>query len=83
MILRENATLHHLFHALLTAELVDNAGWDLLAALAEEADDDDALDHFTLRQAEEEDHLEYLRQTIARYTESRVLGERLNLPTEL
>jgi hypothetical protein len=82
VILRKDVELHHLFHALMAAELVDNAGWDLLAALAEEADDDDALDAFTLRQAEEEDHLEYLRQTMARYAESRVLGEELQLPTE-
>ncbi|MDY7227270.1 DUF892 family protein [Hyalangium rubrum] len=82
VILREDVALQHLFHALMAAELVDNAGWDLLAALAEEADDDDALDSFTLRQAEEEDHLEYLRQTMSRYAESQVLGGRLQLPTE-
>lgn len=82
VILREDVDLHHLFHALLAAELVDNAGWDLLVALAEEADDDDALDAFTLRQAEEEDHLEYLSQTIARYAESQVFGGQLQLPTE-
>ena len=74
--------LQHLFHALMAAELVDNAGWDLLVALAEEADDDEALDAFTLRQAEEEDHLDYLQQTMARYAESQVLGEQLQLPTE-
>ncbi|MBN1206810.1 MAG: hypothetical protein JXB05_18145 [Myxococcaceae bacterium] len=82
VILHEGAEAHHLFHALLAAELVDNAGWDLLVALAEEADDDEALDAFAMRQAEEEDHLEYLRQTISRYTESRVLGGKLQLPTE-
>jgi bacterioferritin (cytochrome b1) len=82
VILREGVELPHLFHALMAAELVDNAGWDLLAALAEEADDDEALDSFALRQAEEEDHLEYMRQTIARYAESQVLGEQLELPTE-
>jgi hypothetical protein len=82
VILREDVELQHLFHALMAAELVDNAGWDLLVALAEEADDDDALDAFTLRQAEEEDHLEYLRQTMSRYAESQVLGEQLQLPTE-
>jgi hypothetical protein len=54
----------------------------LLAALAEEADDDEALDAFLLRQAEEEDHLEYLRETMSRYAESQVLGEVLQLPTE-
>ncbi|HYH96797.1 hypothetical protein [Hyalangium sp.] len=82
VILRDGVELHHLFHALMAAELVDNAGWDLLAVLAEEADDDDALDAFLLRQAEEEDHLEYLRQTMARYAESQVLGGALQLPTE-
>ncbi len=82
IILREDVALQHLFHALMAAELVDNAGWDLLAALAEEADDDDALDCFALRQAEEEDHLDYLRQTMSRYAESQVLGGRLQLPTE-
>lgn len=83
VILRPDAQLPHLFHALMAAELVDNAGWDLLVSLAEEADDDEALDTFGLRLAEEEDHLEYLRQTMARYTESRVLGGALQLPTEL
>lgn len=82
VILREDAELQHLFHALMAAELVDNEGWDLLSALAEEADDDEALDAFLLRQAEEEDHLDYLRQTIARYAESQVLGGQLQLPTE-
>jgi bacterioferritin (cytochrome b1) len=82
VILREDMELSHLFHALMAAELVDNAGWDLLAALAEEADDDEALDAFLLRQAEEEDHLEYLRETMSRYAESQVLGEVLQLPTE-
>jgi bacterioferritin (cytochrome b1) len=82
VILSQGVELPHLFHALMAAELVDNAGWDLLAALAEEADDDEALDALTLRQAEEEDHLEYLRQTMARYAENRVLGEELQLPTE-
>ncbi len=82
IILREDVALQHLFHALMAAELVDNAGWDLLTALAEEADDDEALDCFALRQAEEEDHLEYLRQTLSRYAESQVLGGRLELPTE-
>jgi bacterioferritin (cytochrome b1) len=82
VILRQDLALQHLFHALMAAELVDNAGWDLLVALAEEADDDEALDAFTLRQAEEEDHLDYLQQTMARYAESQVLGGQLQLPTE-
>jgi bacterioferritin (cytochrome b1) len=83
VILSQAPQLPHLFHALMAAELVDNAGWDLLVSLAEDADDDEALDTFGIRLAEEEDHLEFLRQTLTRYAESRVLGGALQLPTEL
>ncbi|MDC0713234.1 DUF892 family protein [Stigmatella sp. ncwal1] len=83
VILAQEPQLPHLFHALMAAELVDNAGWDLLVCLAEDADDDEALDTFGVRLAEEEDHLEFLRQTLTRYAENRVLGGVLHLPTEL
>lgn len=77
-----DAELPHLFHALMAAELVDNAGWELLVDLAEEADDEAARDAFEFRLTEEEDHLDYIRQVMERYTGSRVLGEELRLPTE-
>ncbi len=38
-----------MFHALFAAELVDNAGWDLLVQLADEADDDEARRAFKKR----------------------------------
>ncbi len=82
VILRGDAQLPHLFHALMAAELVDNAGWELLVDLADEADDDEARDAFEFRLTEEEDHLDYLRQVMESYAGSRVLGEELRLPTE-
>lgn len=82
VILRGEAQLPHLFHALMAAELVDNAGWELLVDLADEADDDEARDAFEMRLTEEEDHLDYMRQVMESYAGSRVLGEELRLPTE-
>jgi bacterioferritin (cytochrome b1) len=83
VVLGSSPELLHLFHALQAAELVDTAGWELLVELAHKADDDAALDAFELRLTEEEDHLEYIRRVIARYTGSRVLGGALRLPTDL
>ncbi|WP_438021366.1 ferritin-like domain-containing protein [Sorangium sp. So ce315] len=64
----------HLFHALLTAELVDNAGWQLLLELADEADDDEAREEFRKRLHEEEDHLILTRQVVERLTRKELLG---------
>ncbi|WP_437825264.1 hypothetical protein [Sorangium sp. So ce1153] len=66
----------HLFHALLTAELVDNAGWQLLLELADEADDDEARESFRKRLHEEEDHLILTRQVVERLTRTELLGAR-------
>ncbi|WP_434048744.1 MULTISPECIES: ferritin-like domain-containing protein [Sorangium] len=64
----------HLFHALLTAELVDNSGWQLLLELADEADDDEARASFRKRLHEEEDHLLLTRQVVERLTRTELLG---------
>ncbi|WP_437642306.1 hypothetical protein [Sorangium sp. So ce854] len=64
----------HLFHALLTAELVDNSGWQLLLELADEADDDEAREAFRKRLHEEEDHLILTRQVVERLTRKELLG---------
>lgn len=53
----------HAMHALLAAELVDNAGWELLVELADDADDSDAREAFRKRLHEEEDHLLFVRST--------------------
>ncbi|WP_437878981.1 hypothetical protein [Sorangium sp. So ce513] len=64
----------HLFHALLTAELVDNSGWQLLLELADEADDDEAREAFRKRLHAEEDHLFFTRQVVERLTRKELLG---------
>ncbi|WP_437322405.1 DUF892 family protein [Sorangium sp. So ce394] len=64
----------HLFHALLTAELVDNAGWQLLLELADEADDAEAREAFRCRLHEEEDHLVLTREVVERLTRKELLG---------
>jgi bacterioferritin (cytochrome b1) len=70
----------HLFHALLAAELADNAGWDLLVALADEAGDRAAKKEFKKRLHEEEDHLVFVRRALASLARSSVLGEELDMP---
>jgi bacterioferritin (cytochrome b1) len=64
----------HLFHALLTAELVDNAGWELLIELADDADDREARREFKQRLHEEEDHLIFARQAVLWFARKDVLG---------
>jgi rubrerythrin len=59
---RADAHLPHVLHALLTAELVDNAGWELLIDLATEA----AVDEIVLRRMraalrQEKEHLHWVR----------------------
>jgi bacterioferritin (cytochrome b1) len=64
----------HLVHALLTAELVDNAGWELLLELADDADDDVARREFRKRLHEEEEHLAELRRAMLSIVRRQVLG---------
>jgi len=70
----------HLFHALLAAELADNAGWDLLVALADEAGDRAAKKEFKKRLHEEEEHLIFVRRALASLAKADVLGEELEMP---
>jgi bacterioferritin (cytochrome b1) len=72
--------LPHLFHALLSAELVDNAGWDLLVQLADEAGDYVAKRAFKKRLHEEERHLELARKVVHRLTVQEVLELPQKLP---
>ena len=72
--------LPHLFHALLAAELVDNAGWDLLVELADEAGDRAAVKDFKKRLREEEEHLVFVRQAVARLSSHEVLGQPMQAP---
>jgi rubrerythrin len=71
----------HLFHALYAAELADNASWDLLLALADEAGDRDAKKAFKRRLREEDKHLGFARQVVERLARRSVLGEDVEMPT--
>ena len=81
VILGNGATLPQMFHALLAAELVDNAGWDLLVGLADEADDDEAKRAFKRRLHEEAEHLVFVRRAVEDFTAHEVLGESVSMPT--
>jgi bacterioferritin (cytochrome b1) len=79
-VVMSDAELPHLFHALLAAELVDNAGWDLLVQLADEAGDRSAKRQFKKRLHEEEDHLLFIRKAVEQLSVREVLGEEAKLP---
>jgi rubrerythrin len=66
--------LPHLLHALLAAELVDNAGWDLLVELADEAGDREARRTFKRCLREEEDHLIFVRESLERLARRELLA---------
>jgi bacterioferritin (cytochrome b1) len=80
-VVMSDAELPHLFHALLAAELVDNAGWDLLVQIADEAGDRTAKREFKKRLHEEEDHLLFIRKAVERLSFRDILGEEAELPT--
>lgn len=77
LLLAEERPIMELLHALLAAELADNAGWDLLCELADEAGDREARRELKKRLREEEDHLFFVRETVARLAAAEVLGEEL------
>ncbi len=79
-VVMSDAELPHLLHALLAAELVDNAGWDLLAQIADEAGDHSAKREFKKRLHEEEDHLLLVRKAVEQFSFADVLGEDPKLP---
>ncbi len=80
-VVMSDAELPHLFHALLAAELVDNAGWDLLAQIADEAGDHSAKRDFKKRLHEEEDHLLFVRRAVEKLSVAEVLGKAEKLPS--
>jgi bacterioferritin (cytochrome b1) len=71
----------HFFHALLAAELADNAGWDLLVELADRAGDRDARKAFKKRLHQEMEHLVFVRRVIRRLARRQVLGQDVAMPT--
>ncbi len=74
VIFDDRATLTQMLHALLAAELVDNAGWDLLVALADEANDHDLKKQFKRRLHEEEDHLALVQRAVARFAKRELMA---------
>jgi len=80
-LIKKDPELPHLFHALLAAEHVDLAGWDLLVALADEAGDRDAEEEFRKRLQQEERHLAFLREALRTFSAHEILGEDLESPT--
>lgn len=79
-VVMSDAKLPHLFHALLAAELVDNAGWDLLVQVADEAGDHAAKRELKKRLHEEEDHLLLIRKAMEKFSFQEVLGEDVKMP---
>ena len=58
-------TVAQSLHALLIAELADNAGWELLIQLAEDLGQDELVTSFEQALQEEMEHLEHVRQWVA------------------
>ena len=81
VILDGDDQLPHLLHGLLAAELTDNAGWDLLLALADEAGDREAKRQFKKRMHEEQDHLAFVHLAVRRLAFRSILGENVGMPT--
>jgi bacterioferritin (cytochrome b1) len=79
-VVMRDADVSHQFHALLAAELVDNAGWELLLELADDADDADARREFRKRLHEEEEHLMFCRRAVVAFSRRSVLGQTVQLP---
>src|SRR6266511_4441933 len=79
-VVMSDAELPHLLHALLAAELVDNAGWDLLVQIADEAGDRGAKrseEHTSELQSREKLVCRLLLEKLAF---ADVLGEQAKLP---
>jgi rubrerythrin len=67
-------TLAQSLHAILTAELVDECGWEVLVALAQENQQATMLNEFTIALGEEREHLRQVRQ----WYEEAALGSTLS-----
>jgi bacterioferritin (cytochrome b1) len=79
-VIQRDPLLPHDFHALLVAELADNAGWDLLVQLADEVGDRDAKKEFKKRLHEEEEHLLFVRKAVEQFAKQELTGEPQKMP---
>jgi bacterioferritin (cytochrome b1) len=80
VILDGHTRVIEVLHALLTAELADNAGWDLLVELADDTGDRLAKAEFGKRMHEEARHLAFLREAVLRAAEVEILGRDEPMP---
>ncbi len=81
-VIRRDDSIPHDFHALLTAELADNAGWELLVHLAGEFGDSKAKKEFRKRLHEEEEHLLFVRKTLLELTKKEVSAPEPRQPSD-
>jgi bacterioferritin (cytochrome b1) len=79
-VIEKDEEIHHLFHAMLTAELADDTGWKLLMLLAYEAEDADARRELRRRSREEEEHVIFVRSVVAAFARQEVLGKAVQMP---
>ena len=67
-------TVAQALHAILVAEMVDNAAWDELIELTEQAGNDDLVERFTKARDEEQEHLDkvqgWYKEAVQRMAES-------------
>jgi len=66
-VIHRDPRLDHDFHALLSAELSDAAGWDLLVRMAEQFGDREARREFKQRHREEQEHVLFVRKVVERF----------------
>jgi rubrerythrin len=68
-------------HALYGVELMDNAGWDVLLQVAQQAGDDNALIELNERVEHEKQHLDLIRTCMLEFTKKSVLLDDTGPPT--
>ena len=66
-VVHRDPRLAHDFHALLTAELADTAGWDLLVRIADQFGDRDAAREFRQRHREEQEHVLFVGKVVEQF----------------
>jgi bacterioferritin (cytochrome b1) len=74
-VIHRDPRLAHDFHALLSAELSDTAGWELLVRLAGEFGDSIAKKEFSKRMREEKEHVLFVRKVVEQLTKRELLGQ--------
>jgi len=74
-VLSEAADPARLFESLLTAEVYDNGGWEMLLDLAVRSADDEMAEEIRQLLREEQEHFLFVGRMVARYTRGVALDE--------